>query len=277
MPVRSLMPMFRGAAVLLAFLPAPGWATLVDFTVEGGAIRGRVELPGDLAVDVELDFEEVIGLSVENLGLSARLVDAGELLGRLPAGVSLTGSIPVLIEIEPPAGSPLSFAGVYTLELHTHDLIYVTNCPLRLFKAPLGGVFEDITASMGAGSYRVRGTSGGFSQFLILVEGRLPTAVVDLKLATLEDLVEEHWEELPGAVAAEIQSLLDDAWAHYALGEYAAASLSVEDLGQAVLESSPPIPNVWRASRDLTNASGELRAAASTLRFSLALLASQAP
>ncbi len=33
--------------------------------------------------------------------------------------------------------------------------------------------------------------------------------------------------------------------------------------------SSSEIPDVWRSSRDLTNVAGELRAAASTIRFSL--------
>jgi len=277
MALRSRMSMLRVAIVLLAVLPAPGWAALVDFVVEGESITGRIEFPGDVAVDVELEFEEVIGLSVEHVGLSARLVVASELLGRLPVGVTSNGSLPVLLEIEPPTTSPLSFTGTYTIELHTHNLVYVPNSPLRLFKAPLGGLFEDVTSSMGAGSYRVRGTSGGFSELLILVDTRILSAVVEGKLAALEALLDEHWDELPGSLAADLDVLLDDAWAQYGLGQHAAASQSIDEFGGAVLGSSPPIPDVWRASGDLTNVSGELRAAAATLRFSLNLLASQAP
>jgi hypothetical protein len=52
----------------------------------------------------------------------------------------------------------------------------------------------------------------------------------------------------------------------------AAARELVDELERTVHDhSGTAIPDVWRSSRDLVNAAGELRAAARTLRFSLSL------
>jgi hypothetical protein len=263
--------------VCLLALPAPGVAALVGFEVEGNSVLGRVEFPPNLAVDVTLEFEDALGLTLDSLGISARLVNGLELAGRLPQGVSLPGALPVLLRVEPPAAGPLTFAGVYTLEVHTHNLPYLPNSPLRLFKAPLGGAFTDMTASMGAGSYRARGTSGDFSDFLILADIRPLTSVAQSKFDAVEDLLADHWQELPAELGDALVTELDEAWSDYAAGAYAAASQSMAEFEGLVRDHASEIPSVWRASRDLVNVGGDLRAAASTLQFTLNLLASQLP
>ncbi len=261
----------------LVALPSADAAAAVSFEVRGDSVVGRIQFPPNLAIDVELAFEQVENLTLESLGASARLIDALELVGRLPEGVTASGSIPVLLEIEPPSGGALSFTGVYTLELYTHNLNYLPDSPLRLFKAPLGGVFRDVTTWMGAGSYRVRGTEGDFSQFLILIDGRTPQVAAEAKLTALEDLLAAHWQQLPAGVGDELLEDLDSAWAHYAAGDYDSASQSVGELAQTIEENAGSIPSVWRASRDVVNVGGDLRAAAATAQFTLDLLANQVP
>ncbi len=262
---------------LLASLPGPGAAELVGFEVQGNSVVGRVEFPPSLAVDVELEFEQVENLSVESVGLSARLLDPLELVGRLSQGVTASGSIGVLLEIEPPAAGGLAFTGVYSLELHTNALEYVPDSPLRLFKAPMGGSFADVTAWMGAGSYRVRGSGGDLSQFLILVDSRPNDGVAEAKLAALGDLLAEHWQELPAGLGDQLLAMLDDAWAQTAAGDYGSAAESVGELAQTVADNAGTIPSTWRATRDLANVGGALRAAAATAQFTLDLLAGQVP
>ena len=225
---------------------------------------------GALQVELSLQFEQAIGATAENLGVSARLVSATELIGRLPAGVSVPSGLPVLVAIEPPASGALTFTGPATIELHTHALSYSPT--LLLFKSSDGGPFRDITQSVGMGSHRVRGSSGGFSEFLILVDPRPPASVVDGKLQRLAALLAEHEEAMPPEVADALAARLLAAQSAWSLGNALGAIAEVNAFSEAVQAASGgSIPNVWRSSRDLVNVAGELRAAAGTLRFSLSL------
>lgn len=246
-----------GATILLAG-PAgaqgPGYATTLAV--------------GQLEVELSLQFEQAIGATAQNLGISARLVSASELLGRLPSGVSLPSGLPLLVAIEPPAEGSLTFTGVATLELHTHDLAY--SPMLLLFKSSGGGPFVDITQSVGMGSHRVRGSSGGFSEFLILADTRPLSAVVNGKLQRLAALLDAHQGAMPEELADELAGRVLAAQSAWSLGDTRGAIDEVNAFSEAVKAASgTSIPDVWRSSRDLTNVAGELRAAAGTLRFSL--------
>ena len=266
--MRRLFVLF--ALVLFSALPAQGQTPTV--TVSGKSISVTVSVPGGYSADVTLSFEDVTGLSVASLGASAQLIDPSDpaLLARLPA--SVTPALQMLLRIEPPLTGPLSFRGIATLEVHTHNLQYTPTTPLRLFHAPVGGPFEDMTAGMGAGSYRARGTSGGFSEFLIVSDVRPVDQVITAKFDDLEDFLDEYSGSMPASLASNLSAILTTAEADFARGALGDAIRGVDSF-QALVEqnSGTSVPNVWRSARDLENAAGYLRAGAKTLRFSLAL------
>lgn len=259
-------------ALLLLPLPAAAQG-LVDVVVEGNELRAGISLPGGIGADLTIAFEQVVGLTAENVGLSVSLADLTDpdLLARLGGG-SIPVAFPVLIRIEPPADGGLSFSGVTWIGLHTHNLIFVPNTPLRLFAAPLGGRFEDITESMGMGSYRARGCKGSFSEFLILVDLRpLPTAINE-KLNRLDRVLDENADRIDPALLPQLTSLAAQIRSAYAAGKTKLAIDKTEAfLNLVKANSGTAIPNVWRSSRDLVNVAGLLRSAALTLRFSLNL------
>lgn len=258
--------------VLCAALPAAGQGTVGTPTISGNTISLNVSVVGGYDADLTLTFEDVQGLSLANLGLSVHLISLTDstLLARLPG--SVVPALPLLLRIEPPTTGTLSFEGIASLELHTHDLQYDAGTPLRLFSAPLNGTFKDITEDMGAGSYRVRGTTGGFSEFLIVSDTRSLDSVIGLKFGALEDLLEEYEGDMPGSVYDDLEDILEDAHASYTAGSTNQAIQEIDDFIELVEEhSGTDIPDVWRAARDLDNAAGYLRASALTLRFSLRL------
>ena len=259
------------ALVLCAALPAAG-QSIINPTISGNEVSVRVSLPLGLFADVSLTFEEVTGLTLANLGLSAQLVNplSPALRARLPTSVE--PAVPLILRIEPPARGSLAFHGVATLGLHTNLVHYVPNTPLRLFSAPLGGNFEDTTATMGAGSYRAQATRGGFSEFLIVLDLRTVNQVIDAKFARLEGLLDAYEGEMPGSVYDDLEELLEDAHADYTGGATAAAIAKIDEFLELVEEhSGTDLPDVWRAARDVHNVAGYLRGAATTLRFSLVL------
>jgi uncharacterized protein DUF6689 len=264
------------ALVVASPLAAQG---IVNSTINGNDVSFGISLPGGLGADVSLHFEQVVGLSVANLGLSAAVVNPLDLslLSRL-GGLSIPAGFPVLLRIEPPASGGLSFSGVVSIDLHTHNLNFVPLSPLRLYAAPLGGSFEDITQSIGMGSYRVCGTKGGFSEFLILVDLRSVDRVIRNKFNRLDGLLNDNGALIDPTVLADLTSLLQDARTAYQGGSTLVAIQKVEAFAALVKShSGADIPDVWRSSRDLVNVAGLLRAAAGTLRFSLNMKASGAP
>jgi hypothetical protein len=276
-------PVFAAQSVaallaLAALLPAAAGAQLSGagpkVTIDGN--RATVTLgAGGVSVDLAITFEQVVGLNAANLGISARVVSPAELAGRLPDGAltSLPAGFPLMVTVEPPSSGGLSFSGVAGVEVHTHDLSFTADSPLRLFKAPVGGAFADVTESMGMGSYRARGSSGGFSQFLILADLRADSAVVEQKLDQLDAVFARGAGAMPPAVRSVLQGSLGAIRAAWDGGDVRGAIAAAEDFAAAVKAAADggSVPNVWRSARDLDNTAGNLRAAAGTLRFSLAL------
>ena len=253
---------------------APPAATVGAVTVNGSTASTSV-VAGSLQLDLAVSFEQVVGLTPASLGISARVISASELVGRLGSQVSLASGLPLLVRIEPPADGGLSFSGVASIDVHTHNLSFTANSPLRLYKAPLGGTFVDVTESMGMGSYRARGSTGGFSEFLILVDLRPAASAVTAKLDYLDALVAAYASAMSPELAAALGDQVDAIRAAWTAGNTLGAVDQVNAFSAAVQAvAGNPLPNVWRSSRDLTNVAGELRAAAATLRFSLNLAAS---
>lgn len=244
----------------------------VQVAVSGDVATATIGPPsGPLAV-VTLAFDEVSGLSATSLGLSAILVNPDDALlrARLPDLQlnQIDPLFPLLLAIEPPAPGGLSFRTV-RVEVHTHALVYAAGSSYRLFKAPLSGDFVDITDEIAPGSVRARGTTGGFSQFLVLLDLRESRGVVADKIAALRARV----ATLPFAERQPFDARIDAAEAAVAAGDYAAALNAVDQIAQrAQARAGTHLADRWRATRDADNQAGDLLAGAATLRFSIAYL-----
>jgi hypothetical protein len=281
MKIQSLSVSGSCIALLLSLLagvsPAAA-AGIVGAKVDGDTLEAKVRLPLGLGADLAVGFEQSVGLTPSNLGLAASLLDSADLpalQSRLPGAlVSVPSGFPVLLTIEPPAGGGLSFSGVASIELYTHELVYVPGSPLRLFAAPLGGAFHDITATNSSGSYRVRGHKGDFSELVIVVDTRPVDTVIAAKFTRLDGDLTGYGSAIAPAVYAQLVTLLDEADTAYQSNDLVTAIAKVEAFADAVESASGTgVPDVWRSARDLTNVAGKLRAGASTLRFSLTLKA----
>lgn len=245
----------------------------VSVNTSGKMVDAVIGLPGQTLADVSLVFEDVSGLNVGSIGITAERISLTDpaLLARLPDASLLqpNPSLPLLITIEPPSRGGLSFRGTGRIEVHTHALAYTIGSSFRLLKAPLGGAFRDITDEVAQGSVRARGTYGGFSQFLIVADLRRTGDVIDTKIGWLRARV----ASLPAGEQPAFGSLLDAVEAGVARADYPAALAAVDALrARAESRGGQQIANVWRATRDVDNQAGELAAGAATLRFSVAYL-----
>lgn len=250
-------------------------------TISNNVLTAGIQLPGGVGADLSITFEQVIGLNANALSLTAALVDVTDtsILTRLPdpSLISLPASFPVIVHIEPTPTSPLSFSGIYNLSLYTHNLTLTTNSPLRLFRSPSGGVFQDMTGYLGTGSVRAGGSSPGFSDFLIVVDTRSVDSVINAKFDALQALLSTNSATMPSSVAGDLQQRLNQARSLYKSGSLAAAIDAITDFSSQVkMQSGTNIPDVWRANSSLVNVAGLLRSAADTLKFSLNLKANGA-
>jgi hypothetical protein len=266
--------------VLIAAVPAAGQG--IGNPLGGNSVSLPISLPGGVTGDLTVSFESVTGLSLPNLGISVQLVsptDAG-LLARLPATVSIPPGFPVLVRIEPTPAGGFAFTGIASLQLHTVNLASAPNSPMRLYAAPVGGPFADITSSVAKvtdlkwdTSFRAIGSKGGFSEFLIVADATPLDQAVGIKLDRLDQILAANAGAIPEAVRADLAADLAAVRAHSLAGDGAAAIQDL-DVFLATVEqhSGSEIPNVWRAARDRVNVAGLLRAGANTLQLSLHLL-----
>ncbi|MEO6263442.1 MAG: DUF6689 family protein [Luteimonas sp.] len=261
------------AALLLGSRAAAAQSLPVSVGVAGNIATVQVGDPLNPLAELTLTFDDASGLSASSLGVSAKLVDITDpsLLARLP-DLSLTrpdSSFPLLITIEPPATGGLSFHRSARVEVHTHALNYSVGSPYRLFKAPLGGAFRDITDEVAPGSVRARGTTGGFSQFLVLTDLRETGNVIAGKLAWLRARV----DALPATEQPPFDAQLDAVEVAVAGGDFATAIDALDAFrARAAARAGKGLTDEWRATRDADNQAGELLAGAATLKFSIAYL-----
>lgn len=243
----------------------------VTVAVAGNVATVRVDLPTQQTLaEVILTFDDSLGLNAGSLGVSARLVDVSDpaLQSRLPDGSlnRLDPSFPLMVTIEPPTLGGLSFQRTVRVEVHTHALTYAAGSQLRLFKAPLNGSFRDITDEIAPGSVRARGTTGGFSQFLVLTDLRPTSNVVTDKFARLQSLI----ALLPLSERGPLQMSADTAQSALDQGQYGDALAALDQLrARVAARAGTAIPSQWRATRDTDNQAGELLAATATLSFSI--------
>lgn len=270
------MKTLRASLVLLALsaLPVSAQVTLTP-TISGNEVKAKIELPGGFAADLSIVFEQVVGLNANALALTAAVVDPTDvsLVSRFPGAlVSLPAAFPVLVRVDPPAGSALSFSGVYKLSIHTHNLTFQANSPLRLYRSSAGGPFKDMTGTLEMGSVRAGGSGPGFSEFLIVADVRNPNSVILEKLAALENGLSQNASSISPPVYSDLTSRLSQIRSLITTGAIPAAIDAVAAFGAEVkAQSGTAIADVWRANGNLVNVAGMLRSGADTLRFSLVL------
>ena len=259
--------------LILSASSVPGFGqTILVPTISGNELTARIELGAGLAADLTITFESVVGLNANALALTATSLNPKDLsfASRLPTGVSIPSGFPVVVKVEPTAASALAFEGVYKLSIHTHNLALGANSPLRLYRAPQGGAFGDMTGFLQAGSVRAGGSGPGFSEFLIAVDPRNVDSVINAKFDALGSALSSNAGALPEAVAADLQQRFNQARAAYVTGALVTAIEGITAFGDEVKkQSGAVIPNVWRANGGPTNVAGLLRAGADTLKFSL--------
>jgi hypothetical protein len=268
---RALVRWFTLALLLAAAPLAAAQSLPVQVSVSGNTatvVVGNAALP---LADVTLAFDSPHGLSAANLGVAAQLVSLSDptLLARLPGTLtSLDPSFPLLLTVEPPAGG-LSFDRLVHVEIHTHALAYTYGTSYRLFKAPLGGAFRDITNEVSQGSVRARGTTGGFSQFLILADVRRTGDVVSEKLQRLRTRI----ASLAPAEAVPLEAYRAAAAQAVADRRYDDALASLDALAaRTSARAGTAIADTWTAGGGTANDAGEILAGVDTAKFSIAYL-----
>ena len=245
----------------------------VAVDIAGNIATVRIGNPAAPLADLTLDFDDATGLTPAALGIGAQLVPLTDptLLARFPAGslTAIPSALPLMITVEPPRLGGLVQRRLVHVELHTHALPYTTASPLRLFKAQLGGKFRDITESVRPGSVRTRGTTPGWSQFVVVADLRPTQQVVAEKFAALSATL----DAVAPAEAAPLRTELDACQQAVDDGRFEDASVALDSFVARVSErAGSTIPDTWRATRDTRNLAGELLSGASTLGFSIGVL-----
>ena len=272
--MHAVLRSFLASLVLLPLsLVASAQSLPVNVGVSGNSATVRIGPASAPIADLRLDFDDASNLGPAELGISAEVIDVGNLalLARLPDALAtaVPTELPVLVTIEPTSLGGLSFRRQVHVELHTHALAYTAGSRFRLLKAPLGGSFRDITGAVEPGSVRTRGTTGGFSQFLVVLDLRPTLSVVAGKIAFLR----EQAAKLPSGEAAPLQAQLDAVELALGDGRYADAMGAIDAMRARVsARAGLAIPQQWRALRDQENIAGELLSGLDTLAFSIGFL-----
>lgn len=247
--------------------------TPTNVTITKNKLQAKLNVTNLIALDLLVEFENSIGLSANNLDISATLVTPNDasVLDRLNSNdINLISTFPVVVSITPKADSGFAFEGLATVEIYTKAVDYNAAMPARLFRSHANGDFEDITSMVSAGSIRARGSTGSFSDFMILLDQRSHAQKIDDTYAQLSQLVSQHSDLLSPVLATALQASLHNLQSTLFAADYVAALTLVDDLITLVENASnEQITTVWRSSNDLINMQGELLTYLKTLRYSL--------
>jgi hypothetical protein len=273
-----------GASAQTAAPPAPAAPSgllpiTLDITVGGTSAVIGIDAAGlPLARDAELllDFDAAQNLCLDSLGVSAAIVNVADpaFRARLPEGAMLPLALPLLIRVEPPPTSScgaLSFTDTVRAEIHTHLLPFSVDSPLRLYKAPLGGRFVDITAGVAPGSVRTSGRTGGFSEFIVAIDLLPIPPAAGAQYDYLEARVANP--AIAPALAAQLSADLAASRDAFDAADYASAIVALGTFDSRVRAASPAdLPDTWRAQRDLDNIAGDLLGRSASLAYLLGRL-----
>lgn len=276
MKFRQLTTVVATTALLLFSTAQAQLVTPTTLTVDDNKIQAKLTLSTLIEVDLSVEFENSIGLNANNIEITAELFDPTDLTitSRLPSILtSAVSGFPVLVSISPKPDAGFGFEGLATVELYTKAIHYTPTIPWRLFTSHNGGAFEDITVLMSSGSIRARGSTGQFSDFIILLDNRPSTTVINDKVASLSTTVNDNRDDIAPLLEAAIDSGINDIQSALAIDDDDAALTAVDSLITLVDSASgSQIADVWRSSGDVVNVKGLLLTQLQTLRFSLRTL-----
>lgn len=289
-------------AGILCLATATSASAQVVVTIDGDTAYATISLTDGNGVtydaDVTIVFDTPQHLTARNLNLTAELVNPADLNDRLaatclprllqaPLCPSVDPAFPVMITVEPinlPSiytnsfelgqghSVDFSFLNTYQFDVHTHDLVYQDGSPYRLFKAPIGDVFHDVTNDVMPGSVRVRGRGGAFSQFIVVTDPRYDNAVDRLAVSTgkIADLnLRILAAALSDGLRLDLLGLLAQVDALLLVDVVGAIGTLDELIGVIDENAGTNIANIWTAQRDVVNDAGEMDELADTLRFSM--------
>src|SRR5207302_7026003 len=130
--------------------------------------------------------------------------------------------------------------------LYTQNLTFAPG--FRLYRGPAGGPLADMTGSLDMGSVRAGGSGPGYSDFLIVLDGRLVDPVIVSKFDALQSALTAGSASMPAAVFNDLQLKLSNARNLYNGGSVAASIGAVNAFADAVkAQSGTAIPDVWQA------------------------------
>ncbi len=225
---------------------------------------------------LRVTFKGRQAIDLDDFNVSAEEVDPTDaaLLARLPAGVVIPSEFPVLIHVDPGSNAEQAFRGRASFEVETDDIDFFADSNVRLFKAPDGGAFTDITETYGLGSFRARGSAGSFSELMLVRDLRSNAAVLTAKFLALETRLQLHENDIDAVVYARLSSLLDQAKTAYQSSDLDTAKDRIDafiDLAEA--ESGDGVPDIWVSTAGTlrVNVAAALLSAARTVRFNLVI------
>ncbi len=259
--------MLPGAADAAVTVTVTGTNTArADFALGGTPINPQY------TGTVFMTFESPIGLTAANLNVTAQIVSPADpaLLARLPGGgqVAVPSGFPVMISINPPAAGGFEFINTAKVELYTTTLGFNAAIPYRLYKAPPSGTFYDITEDVIAGSIRSRARTGGFSDFMMVVDSRNLLDIIEDKYAFLEARAGDT--DIDPLTRAALQLDLEESLEEFLEGDYEDARTELDDLELRIdTAAGVGIPNRWLAGGSLDNVAGSLEAEATALDYAL--------
>jgi hypothetical protein len=282
---------------LLTLAAPAAWAQVTVTTTSTQAFA-HIVLPegvGTYVADVTITFDTPANLSPAELNVTASVVNPADpgLLTQLAActpACAVDAAFPVQVTVEPfnvpwlfhsglesdeGSSGNLAFLDTYDFELHTANLDCTgtvgSTClttPYRLFKAPVGGAFKDITDDVLKGSVRARGRGGSFSQFLIVADTRTSALVEQAKAGDQQARIQSA--AIPSMLQTSLLGQLASVQSAVVQSDY---NTAIGDLDQliALIEAHAgvDIANVWVSDQSRVNDAGELLSLAATLRFTL--------
>jgi hypothetical protein len=242
-------------------------------SINGNVLKAKLQVTSLIEVDLVVEFEKSIGLSANNIDISASLVDvnSSSVTNRINVDdIKVIPSFPVVISITPKVNSGFGFEGLASVEIYTKSIDYNVAMPARLFRSHDNGNFEDITSMVSAGSIRARGNTGSFSDFMILLDERSNVDMIEDTFSQLNQLFNQHSDKVLQILGMSIQTSIISLQQALLMSDFATALELTESL-ISLTESATgdQMSNVWRSSNDLINMQGELLTRLKTLRFSL--------
>jgi hypothetical protein len=262
--------------LLLTLLSSSSIAQTVSpsaVSINGNVLQAKLQVTSTIEIDLVVEFEKSIGLSANNIEITASLIDIDSsfVTNRFNVNdLKVIPSFPVIISISPKVNSGFGFEGLASVEIYTKSIDYNVAMPARLFRSHDNGNFEDITSMVSAGSIRARGNTGSFSDFMILLDERSNTDMIEATFSQLSQLLNQHSDKISLVLGMSIQTSINSLQHALLMTDFATALELTESL-ISITESATgdQMSNVWRSSNDVINMQGELLTRLKTLRFSL--------